>query len=141
MIKKKTNTTTNTIVFVVAGMLLASFMGTMGLMTSSSSVQTAVADHGYGGEQDKTIFMMTEDTCSTTAECDDLVSRINARGPDSDDKLIFHFGPGTIPQSGGNSWDVAIAALGEVNGPTTVNRGVEFSSLDELLVWADDLDA
>ena len=126
--KKKTKTTMNqTIAFVVAGVLLASFMGTMGMM----SQQAALAQTG---EINSVRMIWHSARCFNEATCNDLRDMTN-RVLESGDQLVFHYGLGQDPQP------YQIAAMQGVTAVTNANKGFEFFSLAEMEEHAPTLDS
>lgn len=89
MTNKKTK---QTVAFVVAGILLASFMGSMGILptTQTTTIQQASA-FGHGGERG--LYFWQTAHCSTETSCLELRADTTAAERGTTSNLIFHYGP------------------------------------------------
>jgi hypothetical protein len=135
--KTNTNQTTKTIAIVIAGVLLASFMGTIGMMTTAQQSQTAYAQ--FETERNKSVYQWQTNKCSTAASCDNMRDITNAIRANSQsapgDLLIMHLPFGGVLQQ------YQVDAMKEVTGLCGTCRGVQFRSLADFEANVDEVAA
>ena len=132
MKKKRTTTVNQTIALTIAGILLASFMGTVGMMTSSSQLQTAEASsHSVRG-----LYLWQTARCFDANSCNNLLAQTKAAEQGSASNLFMHYGFGDTPET------FQVDALKAAVGPNDFlchQLGMEGVSLPDLEVLADEL--
>jgi hypothetical protein len=125
---KKTTINQKTIALVVAGILLASFMGAMGMMT-----QTSTTTYAQSGEKNVSIFNWQTNRCFSTTTCSNMRDITNNVQKGTLDILLMHFGNTGATQT---QIDNAVAAMHGVDGIVNARKGFEFQCLAHLEQWA-----